>query len=108
MAVTKDNTDLGRGGTLLGQLADLLNNLLGGGLEPRWRVAAVGDGRSRDTLSLGVKTTHFGGLLVVMVVVVVNGLTEVELVGRLLFPRWWKFRRCKFGKKCVWCVLVAD
>lgn len=45
MAVTQDNTDLGGGGTLLGQLADLLDDLLGGGLEPRGGVAAVGDSR---------------------------------------------------------------
>lgn len=32
VAVTKDNTDLGRSGTLLGQLADLLDDLLGAGL----------------------------------------------------------------------------
>lgn len=34
VAVTQDNTDLGRGGALLGQLADLVDDLLGGGLEP--------------------------------------------------------------------------
>lgn len=43
VAVTQDNTDLGRGGTLLGQLANLVDHLLGGGLEPRGGVAAVGN-----------------------------------------------------------------
>lgn len=45
VAVTEDNTDLRRSGALLGQLADLLDNLVGGGLEPRGGVAAVGDSR---------------------------------------------------------------
>lgn len=43
VAVTQDNADLGRSGTLLGQLANLVDNLLGSGLEPRWGVAAVRD-----------------------------------------------------------------
>lgn len=59
MGVTEDNTDLGRGGTLTGELADLVNDLLGGGLEPCGRSARVGDGAGSDTLSLGMKTAHF-------------------------------------------------
>ena len=43
--VTKDLTDLRGSGTLLCELADLLDDLLGSGLEPRRGVAAVGDGR---------------------------------------------------------------
>lgn len=43
--VTKDLTDLRRSGTLPGELADLLDDLLGSGLEPRRGVAAVRDGR---------------------------------------------------------------
>jgi len=34
VGVTEDNTDLRRSGTLLGQLADLVNDLLGSGLQP--------------------------------------------------------------------------
>lgn len=34
MGITEDNTNLRRGGTLLGELADLLDDLVGGGLEP--------------------------------------------------------------------------
>lgn len=45
VGVTQDDTDLGRGGTLLGQLADLVDDLVGGGLEPRGGAAAVGDSR---------------------------------------------------------------
>lgn len=58
VAVTENNTDLRRGGTLLGELADLLNNLLGGGLEPGRGSTAVGESGGRNALSLGVKTTH--------------------------------------------------
>lgn len=59
IGVTKEDTDLRRGDTLAGQLANLLNNLLGGGLQPRRRVARVGDGGGRDALSLAVKSGHF-------------------------------------------------
>lgn len=59
VGVTEDNTDLGRSGTLLGQLADVVNNLLGGGLEPGGSGAGVGDSRGRNALALGVKATHF-------------------------------------------------
>lgn len=60
VGVTEDDTDLGGGSTLLGELANLINDLLGGGLEPGGGVAGVGDGGGRNALSLGVKTTHFG------------------------------------------------
>lgn len=59
VGVTEDNTDLGRSGTLLGQLADVVNNLVGGGLEPRGSGAGVGDGGGGNALALAVKTTHF-------------------------------------------------
>lgn len=62
MGVTEDNTNLRRGGTLPGELADLLDDLVGGGLEPRGGVARVGDGRGRNALSVGVHATHLGGL----------------------------------------------
>lgn len=62
--VSEDDTDLGWGSTLLGELADLVDDLLGGGLEPRRSSAGVWDGRGRYTLSIAVKTTHdeFGGV----------------------------------------------
>ena len=59
MAISQDNTDLRGGSTLLSELADLVNDLLGGGLEPGRGGAGVGDGRGRDALALGVKTAHF-------------------------------------------------
>lgn len=58
VAVTEDNTNLRRGGTLLGQLADVVDNLVGGGLEPGRGSAGVGDGGGRNALALGVKATH--------------------------------------------------
>jgi hypothetical protein len=42
--VTEDFTDLGGSGTLLRELLDLLDDLLGSGLEPRRWVAGVRDG----------------------------------------------------------------
>lgn len=60
VGVTEDDTNLGGGSTLLGELADLVDDLLGGGLEPRGGVARVGDRGGRNALALGVKTAHFG------------------------------------------------
>lgn len=59
VAVTEDNTNLGRRGTLPGELADVVDNLVRGDLNPGSRGAGVRQGRRGDTLSLGVKTTHF-------------------------------------------------
>jgi len=59
--VPEDNTDLRGSCTLLGELADLVDDLLGGGLEPGGRGARVGDGAGGYTLSVAVKTTHDGG-----------------------------------------------
>jgi hypothetical protein len=64
VGVTEDDTDLGGGGTTLGEAADLLNDLVGSGLQPRRGSAAVGGSRRADTLSLAVKTTHGCGVLV--------------------------------------------
>ena len=62
VAVPQDNTNLRRGNTLPGELADLLDDLVGRGLQPRWRGARVRDGRVGDTLALAVHTTHGGGV----------------------------------------------
>lgn len=98
MGVTEDNTDLGRGGTLLGQLADVVDNLLGGGLQPRGRSAGVGNSRGRNALALGVKTTHFAE---------VSGEESwsavVELDGKI--QRWsWRFGR---EENCVGHVVIG-
>ena len=59
--VTEDDTNLRWSGTLLCELADLVNDLLWSGLEPCWSSARVWDGRGRNSLSVAVKTTHFEG-----------------------------------------------
>lgn len=64
MAISQDNTDLRGRGTLLSELANLVNDLLGGGLEPGRGSAGVGNGGGRNALSLGVKTAHFDVLVV--------------------------------------------
>lgn len=83
--VTENNTDLRRVGTLPGKLADLLLNLVGGGLEPvkllvslvcsttdfpgdepAWGSPGVGNRGGRNTLSVRVKATHLFGFSVVV------------------------------------------
>jgi hypothetical protein len=59
VGVTENNTDLRWGCALLGQLADLVDNLLRGGLQPRWWSAGVWDGGGRNALSVAVHATHF-------------------------------------------------
>lgn len=63
MGVTEHDTDLRRGSTLSGELADLLDDLLGSSLQPAWRCAGVGDGGGRNALALAVKSTHLGCVL---------------------------------------------
>lgn len=58
VGVTQDHTNLRGSSTLSGELADLLDDLVGGGLEPCGGSARVGDGGGRDTLAVAVKTTH--------------------------------------------------
>ena len=66
VAVAKDNTNLRGSGTLTGELGDLLNNLLGGGLQPRRSGARVGESGGRNALSLAVKSTHLVGFVLVV------------------------------------------
>lgn len=47
MRVTEGDTDLRGSKTLAGKLGDVVNNILGGGLEPRRGSAAVREGRGR-------------------------------------------------------------
>lgn len=69
VGVTEDDTDLRGRGTLPGELADLVRDLVGRGLEPRRRVPRVRDRRRRDTLALAVKPAHFVGCGVSMLVI---------------------------------------
>lgn len=58
MAITKDNTDLRWSGTLFGQFADVVDNLLRRRFEPGGNGATIWDSGGTDTLSFAVKTTH--------------------------------------------------
>ena len=58
MGVAEDDTNLRRGHTLLGELADVCLDVGSGSLEPSWRRAAVGAGRLGDTLALAVHASH--------------------------------------------------
>jgi len=61
VAVTEDNTDLRGRGALLRELADLVDDLLGSGLEPCRGRARVGDGGGGNSLAVAVHATHLGG-----------------------------------------------
>ena len=58
VAVPENDADLGRGQSLLGQLEDLLLDVVGGELQPVGDGAAVGERRLRDALAGRVHTTH--------------------------------------------------
>lgn len=98
MAVTEDNTNLRRRSTLPGELADLVNDLLGGGLEPGRGGTRVGDGRARNALSLAVKTTHFDLFARVMKLVVVLLLSTTVVAEQ----KWLKFAIIFLWSGGVW------
>lgn len=52
VSISQDNTNRRRSQTLSGVLDNLLNNLIGGQLEPSWSVSRVWSGRGGDTLTL--------------------------------------------------------
>ncbi len=58
IGITKNDTNLGRGQTLLCKLANLFFDIRGGDLQPRRRSALVRAGTLRDTLSGSMHTTH--------------------------------------------------
>ena len=58
VAVPEDDANLGRGQALLGQLEDLLLDVVGGELQPVGNGAAIGERRLRDALAGRVHTTH--------------------------------------------------
>ena len=58
MGLPKDNSDLGRGVTLLGHVADLLDGIGSGLLHPRWSGTLVWETPAGDTLSFAVHATH--------------------------------------------------
>lgn len=56
--VTKNDTDLGGGETLLGEFANQVGDLRGGDLQPRGRRTLVGLGRTRNALARTMHATH--------------------------------------------------
>ena len=61
VAVTEERADLGWPDALLRVIADELDAVLSGKLEPVWSCAAVWGGGSGDTFARGVETTHLKG-----------------------------------------------
>lgn len=66
VGVAQDDANLRRSGTLSGELGDLLDDLLGGGLQPCRRGARVGERGGGNALALAVKTAHVDGVVVVL------------------------------------------
>jgi len=62
VGITKDDSDLGRGQTLLGQLEDLVLDVIRRELEPGRHRATVRQSRLGNSLSGGVHATHDEGL----------------------------------------------
>ena len=56
--ITEGDTDLGGRKTLAGKLGDVLDDVLGRGLEPGGGRAAVGESRGRNALAGSVHATH--------------------------------------------------
>lgn len=52
MGVTEEDTNLGGSQTLLGEFDDKFVDFLVGGLQPAWGTTAIGDGGSRNTLTI--------------------------------------------------------
>ena len=63
MRIPEVDTNLRRALALLGELANLVDDLVGRGLEPCGRRARVRNRGGRDTLAVAVKATHFGGVV---------------------------------------------
>ncbi len=56
--ITEGNTDLGGRKTLARELGNVLDDILGRGLQPGGGSAAVGESRGRDALAGSVHATH--------------------------------------------------
>ena len=78
MAVPEDDTDLGRRQTLLGQLEDLLLDVVGGQLQPGGDCAAERQSRLGNTLARCVHATHGGRFVILQ-----QELKEIiEIIGK--------------------------
>merc|ERR1719223_1876921 len=58
VAIAEGDADLGGGASLLGELHDLLNEVISGNLNPAWGCLAVREASAGDTLALGVHSAH--------------------------------------------------
>jgi hypothetical protein len=56
--VSEGDADLGWSETLLSELHNMFDNILGLELEPRWRSALVRESRAGNTFTLSVNTSH--------------------------------------------------
>lgn len=75
MAIPQHDADLARGRALLGQLADLVLDLIGSDLKPGgWR-AGVGDGGLGYAFAVGVEASH---LVLFVVVRMFDGVVVVR------------------------------
>jgi len=81
VGVTEDDTDLRRGSTLSGELADLVDDLVGGSLQPRGGGAGVGESGGRNALALAVKSAHLV-CLAAAVVVMLRMVSSRSRLGR--------------------------
>jgi len=61
LRVSQLDTNLRWGETLSSELEDLIADLLGCGLEPRWGRSTVWEGRRGDTLSFGCESREVAG-----------------------------------------------
>lgn len=95
MGVTENDTNLRGGGALPGELGDLLDDLVGGGLEPGGSGAGVGESGGRNALALAVKSTHLVESEVVAATVVMLFAVRVRRGRRFVV----KFSR---GSRFVW------
>lgn len=98
VGVTEDDTDLRRGSTLSGELADLVDDLVGGGLQPRGGGAGVGESGGRNALALAVKSAHLVCLAAAAAAVVVMLRMVSSRLGR---APWEKFERVRRKAVCV-------
>jgi hypothetical protein len=95
VGVTENDTNLRGGSALPGELGDLLDDLVGGGLEPRGSRAGVGESGGRNALALAVKSTHLVESEVVAATVVMLCAVRVRRGRRFVV----KFSR---GSRFVW------
>lgn len=58
MTIPQHDTNLTRRRTLLGQFADLIDDLVWGGFEPGRRGSRVGNGAGGDAFAVAVKASH--------------------------------------------------